>query len=141
MQPQPQPQPQPLTVAWRLTLFLQCIVVTSVIAQETSQQQAGEPAAIAAQTPHHFSRTFAEKQELEYLLFLPRDYRADRDEGWPLMLFLHGAGERGSDLSHSQGSWSAEAGRKGPRFSVCSGLTTMSRWRNVEHISPIRFAG
>jgi predicted peptidase len=34
---------------------------------------------------------------LDYLLYLPADY-ADKDS-WPLMLFLHGAGERGDDLN------------------------------------------
>jgi predicted peptidase len=33
------------------------------------------------------------------LLFLPRDYAANRDERWPLILFLHGAGERGTNLA------------------------------------------
>ena len=36
---------------------------------------------------------------LEYLLFLPADYQKDKEKPWPLMLFLHGAGERGKDLS------------------------------------------
>ena len=31
-----------------------------------------------------------------YLLFLPQDY--DQKESWPLLVFLHGAGERGDDL-------------------------------------------
>ncbi len=31
-----------------------------------------------------------------YLLFQPREYAAE--EAWPLILFLHGAGERGDDL-------------------------------------------
>ncbi len=35
---------------------------------------------------------------LRYLLFLPRDYGADPDKEWPLILFLHGMGERGDDL-------------------------------------------
>lgn len=35
--------------------------------------------------------------ELKYLLYLPADYAAKKDKRWPLMLFLHGAGERGSD--------------------------------------------
>ncbi|MEJ2210469.1 MAG: prolyl oligopeptidase family serine peptidase [Anaerolineae bacterium] len=35
---------------------------------------------------------------LNYLLFLPDDYQARPDETWPLILFLHGAGERGDDL-------------------------------------------
>jgi predicted peptidase len=33
---------------------------------------------------------------LDYLLYLPADY--DRQESWPLVIFLHGAGERGDDL-------------------------------------------
>ncbi|HVY72384.1 MAG TPA: prolyl oligopeptidase family serine peptidase [Verrucomicrobiae bacterium] len=35
---------------------------------------------------------------VNYLLFLPRDYDADKGKSWPLMLFLHGAGERGTNL-------------------------------------------
>jgi predicted peptidase len=34
--------------------------------------------------------------ELSYLLYLPKDYSADK--AWPLVVFLHGAGERGSNL-------------------------------------------
>jgi predicted peptidase len=34
---------------------------------------------------------------LNYLLYLPRGYRT-REKKWPLMLFLHGSGERGSNL-------------------------------------------
>ena len=33
---------------------------------------------------------------LDYLLYLPQDYQ--EKDSWPLMLFLHGAGERGDDL-------------------------------------------
>lgn len=34
--------------------------------------------------------------QLDYLLYLPENY--DDQESWPLLLFLHGAGERGDDL-------------------------------------------
>jgi predicted peptidase len=34
--------------------------------------------------------------QMDYLLYLPKDY--DKQEKWPLMVFLHGSGERGSDL-------------------------------------------
>ena len=34
----------------------------------------------------------------DYLLFLPQDYDASSDQRWPLILFLHGAGERGTNL-------------------------------------------
>jgi len=34
----------------------------------------------------------------EYLIYLPKDYDARSKTRWPLMLFLHGAGERGTNL-------------------------------------------
>lgn len=36
--------------------------------------------------------------KIDYLLYLPKDYGKTQDK-WPLMIFLHGAGERGSDLN------------------------------------------
>lgn len=36
--------------------------------------------------------------ETEYLLFLPEGYKKDDGKKWPLMLFLHGSGERGMVL-------------------------------------------
>jgi predicted peptidase len=43
-----------------------------------------------------FSKTVAAK--VNYLLFLPSDYQAQSAKRWPLILFLHGAGERGGDV-------------------------------------------
>jgi len=37
--------------------------------------------------------------EIQYLLHLPKGYGQDKDKKWPLMLFLHGAGERGDDIN------------------------------------------
>jgi predicted peptidase len=34
----------------------------------------------------------------DYLLFLPKGYNARATNRWPLILFLHGAGERGPDI-------------------------------------------
>ena len=36
--------------------------------------------------------------QLNYLLHLPQGYITDGTEAWPLILFLHGAGERGTDV-------------------------------------------
>jgi predicted peptidase len=36
------------------------------------------------------------KVQMGYLLYLPKHY--DQQDSWPLLLFLHGAGERGNDL-------------------------------------------
>lgn len=38
-------------------------------------------------------------ETLQYLLFLPKNYDAGAERGWPLLLFLHGAGERGDDIN------------------------------------------
>jgi predicted peptidase len=49
-------------------------------------------------TPRQAAHTL-DKQvpvKLDYLLYLPKDY--DSQESWPLVIFLHGAGERGNDL-------------------------------------------
>jgi len=37
--------------------------------------------------------------QLDYWLHLPQDYTADSGREWPLILFLHGGGERGNDLA------------------------------------------
>lgn len=36
--------------------------------------------------------------ELRYLLYLPKDYDEHKPVLWPLVVFLHGRGERGNDL-------------------------------------------
>jgi len=38
--------------------------------------------------------TISRKVELKYLYYLPNDYDQKSKKRWPLMLFLHGAGER-----------------------------------------------
>ena len=38
-------------------------------------------------------------EDLQYLLFLPKGYDANVEKEWPLLLFLHGAGERGDDIN------------------------------------------
>lgn len=50
------------------------------------------------QTPQSFERTLTQKVGARYLLFLPKGYETDTAKRWPLILFLHGAGERGSEL-------------------------------------------
>jgi predicted peptidase len=58
----------------------------------------GQPPVTPAQQEKHFEKPITIKAKLDYLLFLPEGY-AKSDQRWPLMLFLHGAGESGSDLA------------------------------------------
>ena len=55
---------------------------------------------IAHQTAQRFDLTISRRIAVQYLLFLPANY-GDRQgpRRWPLLLFLHGAGERGKDLT------------------------------------------
>src|SRR4051794_32107284 len=53
----------------------------------------------ANQEAKTFQQRVDHQIELKYLLFLPEGYKTDADKRWPLMLFLHGSGERGTNLA------------------------------------------
>jgi predicted peptidase len=59
----------------------------------------GKVATRAGQHAQKFSApvTVKAQADLDYLLYLPEDYAKSKKK-WPLILFLHGAGERGSDV-------------------------------------------
>jgi predicted peptidase len=56
------------------------------------------PAEEAMQTSQQFKQKISRTLSAQYLLFLPKGYNARGPQRWPLLLFLHGAGERGADL-------------------------------------------
>lgn len=45
-----------------------------------------------------FTRQITVTVTRHYLLYLPKDYDAEQGRRWPLVLFLHGSGERGDDV-------------------------------------------
>ena len=49
------------------------------------------------QTSHNFQKEVKINLSANYLLYLPKDYD-DSDRQFPLVLFLHGMGERGTDI-------------------------------------------
>ncbi len=51
-----------------------------------------------SQTVQRFERTVTKTVGYEYLMALPTGYAAGPEKRWPLLVFLHGAGERGSDI-------------------------------------------
>lgn len=53
----------------------------------------------AMQTPQHFQGKIARTVKLDYLLFLPENYKKSGTNPWPLMIFLHGVGESGTNLN------------------------------------------
>jgi predicted peptidase len=60
---------------------------------------AADEDAVKNQDKKTFKGRSVTRMEVQYLLFLPQGYKEDKKKEWPLMLFLHGAGERGSDLA------------------------------------------
>ena len=53
---------------------------------------------LAGQYTRSFSREITKTISANYVLYLPDGYGTD-DRRWPLVLFLHGSGERGTDLN------------------------------------------
>lgn len=51
-----------------------------------------------SETAQKFSLTQTRTLAADYLLFLPAGYSTNSTKRWPMIFFLHGAGERGSDV-------------------------------------------
>jgi predicted peptidase len=82
---------------------------TSTMIQSLTYQTMSVPptAPLAVRTGQHpYSSTVqvdigngtTQTDTINYLLYLPVDYGKDPRQKWPLILFLHGSGERGNDL-------------------------------------------
>jgi predicted peptidase len=53
---------------------------------------------VGKQSENVFEGEVTVKVKLKYLLYLPENYKKNSENQWPLVLFLHGAGETGDDL-------------------------------------------
>ena len=49
-------------------------------------------------TEYQVTTYTTERSTLPYAVYLPEGYETETDKEWPLVIFLHGAGERGNDL-------------------------------------------
>jgi predicted esterase len=71
-------------------------------------------------------------QETKYLLYLPEGYTSDTATRWPLLVFLHGSGERGDDLAKVKVHGPAklvEQGKKFPFIVVSPQAPLQNGWR------------
>jgi predicted peptidase len=80
-------------------------------------------------------KSLHDEQQYAYLLTLPNLYDAEPSQRWPLVLFLHGAGERGSNLNvikvHGPPLLVSE-GRKFPFILVSPQCPSNSSWNTAE---------
>lgn len=77
-----------------------------------------------------FERQIAGKA-MPYKMYLPTEYPQDDETKWPLVIFLHGAGERGTDLkavSRHGPLREAEQGREFPFLIAAPQLSGQEYW-------------
>jgi len=88
----------------------------------------------AMQTPQHFQKTLTRSVKLDYQLYLPEGYQKT-GAAWPLLLFLHGAGERGTNVEkvtvHGPPKL-VKAGVKLPFIIVSPQCPTDEAWRDED---------
>ena len=56
------------------------------------------PEITTTQTEQSFKKVIRTTASAQYLLHLPKEYQSRGPKRWPLIIFLHGAGERGTNL-------------------------------------------
>jgi predicted peptidase len=67
------------------------------VSKPSAQPPAAAPQAATGQIVRDFAAAVARNVVTKYLLFLPETYGKDKAKKWPLILFLHGSGERGTN--------------------------------------------
>lgn len=64
----------------------------------------------------NMEKEITKKVTLNYLLHVPQEYDPNADRKWPVILFLHGAGERGSDIEQVKVHGIARIAEQDPSF-------------------------
>jgi predicted peptidase len=79
---------------------LTCSVFMSLLLIGCAQMEKSKMSPVPPGSQHSqmFEKEITKTLSCNYLLFLPEDY-GKKKQRWPLIMFLHGAGERGSDLN------------------------------------------
>ncbi len=100
-------------------------------AQTEKEEMAFDLIERGGQHTQTFAKTATKELSCDYLLFLPESYGKEQ-KNWPLMLFLHGAGERGSDLQlvKKHGPPKIVESRKDFPFIVISPQCPRGQWWN-----------
>ncbi len=86
----------PIITQTKMRLLIPLIAVAALLAACSSVDPKTMPK--KTQTPQKFATKVTQSVKANYLLHLPSDYNPKGKKRWPLILFLHGAGERGTNL-------------------------------------------
>lgn len=103
--------------------------------------------AAEAQTVHRFEKSLTRSVGYQYLLSLPTGYATSPDKRWPVLMFLHGSGERGDDIwqiaKHGPPKLLREPGNDpaarqlADNFIVISPQCPKNRWWDAEALSAL----
>ena len=77
---------------------MKSLLAALVMATATTSLHAEEPAPRQSSQSLEVKSTSGETSKLSFWLALPPDAKEKPADGWPLLVFLHGAGERGDNL-------------------------------------------
>ena len=114
-----------------------CVSLTSLV-MAADAPVAGKQVAMSTTVKVNSSEGDREAT-LRYWLYLPSDYDARQSEKFPLVLFLHGAGERGDDLEkvkiHGPPKLVAQ-GKQFPFVLVSPQVPTGGRW-NADELAKV----
>lgn len=115
-----------------MKFFLIILLTLLAMSQSFSQEK------IYRQQSERLNKVIKVKVDLQYLIYLPGDYYTS-DKQFPLVLFLHGAGERGNDIElvkrHGPPKL-VEEGKEFPFILVSPQCPPGTRW-NYETLSVI----
>jgi predicted peptidase len=75
------------------------LIVLGVCSLSGRGMAANGKSGAGGQSEQTLEKEITKKVSLKYLLYLPKSYGEKKDQKWPLILFLHGAGERGNDVN------------------------------------------
>ncbi|MCA8969956.1 MAG: prolyl oligopeptidase family serine peptidase [Planctomycetes bacterium] len=134
-----------MKTARRIHHFALCVLACTPLAMTLASCAATGRADvdIANDVPGESNRVFVRgpgRQDVPYKLYLPPGYDDPSGrEAWPLLVFLHGAGERGDDLERVAIHGPIGRARKQPMpFVIVSPLCPKGRsWRNEELVDLI----
>lgn len=83
------------------------LLMAAILMQAVGAEQNRNTMQSGVLNPQRFTFSKTQSATIDYLLYLPKDYTGKKpglkavgseSKRWPLMLFLHGAGERGSNV-------------------------------------------
>jgi len=111
---------------------LPLLVAAITLATTSCSTMKSKPAATDL-SEHSFKWKSTRAGQLDYLLYLPPDYDAKSGKRWPLMISLHGAGERGTDVQRVAIHGPMSLVKKGTNFPfiiVAPLCPAGERWQN-----------